>query len=59
METNAAEDMDDPRKLLPRALYLSVLSVVLIYILVSVAVIGNLHVAEIVAEAQGIELEED
>lgn len=47
--TNAAEDMDDPRKLLPRALYLSVSSVVLIYILVSIAVIGNLHINEIVA----------
>jgi amino acid transporter len=46
--TNAAEDMGNPRKLLPRALYLSVISVVAIYILVSVAVIGNLHVAEIV-----------
>ena len=47
--TNAAEDMDDPQKLLPRALYLSVISVIVIYILVSVAVIGNLHVNEIVA----------
>lgn len=47
--TNAAEDMDNPRKLLPRALYLSVISVVAIYILVSVAVIGNLYVNEIVA----------
>jgi amino acid transporter len=47
--TNASEDMDDPRKLLPRALYLSVFSVVLIYILVSIAVIGNLHINEIVA----------
>lgn len=46
--TNAAEDMNDPRKLLPRALYLSVLSVILIYILVSIAVIGNLHINEIV-----------
>lgn len=47
--TNAAEDMDNPRKLLPRALYLSVVSVMVIYIMVSVAVIGNLHVPEIVA----------
>jgi amino acid transporter len=46
--TNAAEDMNNPRKLLPRALYLSVFSVILIYILVSIAVIGNLHVKEIV-----------
>ncbi|MEN6406590.1 MAG: APC family permease [Thermoguttaceae bacterium] len=47
--TNAAEDMNDPKKLLPRALYGSVLSVIAIYILVSVAVIGNLHVGDIVA----------
>lgn len=47
--TNAAEDMSNPKKLLPRALYLSVFSVILIYILVSVAVIGNLHVDQIVA----------
>jgi amino acid transporter len=46
--TNAAEDMNDPRKLLPRALYLSVISVILIYILVSIAVIGNLHINAIV-----------
>ncbi|MHB8202608.1 MAG: APC family permease [Desulfomonilaceae bacterium] len=46
--TNAAEDMDNPRKLLPRALYLSVFSVILIYILVSIAVLGNLHIKEIV-----------
>jgi amino acid transporter len=47
--TNAAEDMDNPKKLLPRALYLSVASVIVIYIMVSVAVIGNLRVPEIVA----------
>ncbi len=47
--TNAAENMVDPQKSLPRALYLSVFSVIVIYILVSVAVIGNLRVPEIVA----------
>jgi amino acid transporter len=47
--TNAAEDMDNPKKLLPRALYLSVVGVMAIYILVSLAVIGNLRVPEIVA----------
>lgn len=47
--TNAAEDMDNPRELLPRALYLTVISVIIIYILVSVAVVGNLHTHEIVA----------
>lgn len=47
--TNAAEDMANPRKLLPRALYLSVAAVILIYLAVSVAVIGNLAVPAIVA----------
>jgi amino acid transporter len=45
---NAAEDMDNPRKLLPKALYLSVFSVIAIYIAVSVAVIGNLDISSIV-----------
>lgn len=46
---NAAGDMADPKKLLPKALYLSVLSVIAIYLAVSVAVIGNLDVNAIVA----------
>jgi amino acid transporter len=46
---NAAGDMVDPKKLLPKALYLSVLSVILIYLAVSVAVIGNLDIKAIVA----------
>ena len=41
--------MDDPRKLLPKALYLSVVAVIIIYIAVSVAVIGNLHVQAILS----------
>ncbi|WP_319507728.1 APC family permease [uncultured Methanolobus sp.] len=45
--TNTAEDMDDPGKTLPRALYLSVLIVICIYVLVSFAVIGNLSMSEI------------
>ncbi|MEW6406467.1 MAG: APC family permease, partial [Chloroflexota bacterium] len=46
---NAAEDMDDPRKMLPKALYLGVIAVILIYVAVSVAVIGNLKVPAILA----------
>ncbi len=46
---NAAEDMANPRKLLPKALYLSVISVIVIYIAVSVAVIGNLDVLQILS----------
>lgn len=45
--TNAAGDMANPRKLLPRALYLSVLIVIVIYLSVSVTVSGNLTDAEI------------
>ncbi len=47
--TNAAEDMEDPRVLLPKALYLSVISVIVIYVAVAVAVIGNLRIQEILA----------
>ena len=45
--TNAAEDMKNPEKTLPRALYLSVVLVILIYVSVSLAVTGNLSVPEI------------
>ncbi|HXW53766.1 MAG TPA: amino acid permease, partial [Myxococcota bacterium] len=39
--------MDHPHKSLPRALYLSVLIVIAIYMAVSIAVVGNLSVSEI------------
>ncbi|NIA09875.1 MAG: amino acid permease [Nitrospiraceae bacterium] len=45
--TNAAEDMKNPEKTLPKALYLSVIIVIAIYISVSIAVIGNLPLPEI------------
>ena len=45
--TNAAEDMKDPKKTLPKALYLSVLIVILIYAGVSLAVVGNLPLSDI------------
>jgi amino acid transporter len=47
--TNAAEDMANPRQLLPRALYFSVIAVILVYLSVSLAVIGNLDIPAIVA----------
>lgn len=47
--TNAAENMDNPKILLPRALYLSVFSVIILYLLVSVTVTGNLRITEIAA----------
>jgi amino acid transporter len=47
--TNAAEDMRSPRKTLPRALYTSVIFVMVVYVAVSLAVLGNLSVPAIVA----------
>ncbi len=47
--TNAAGDMQNPQKMLPRALYLSVLIVIAIYLAVSITVVGNLPIQEIYA----------
>ena len=46
--TNAAEDMSDAPRTLPRALFASVIITMGIYVLVSIAVIGNLSVSQIV-----------
>lgn len=46
--TNAADDMSNPRKTLPKALYMSVLIAIAIYISVSLAVVGNLSIPQIV-----------
>lgn len=45
--TNAAEDINNPETTLPRAIYLSIVLVIIIYISVSFAVIGNLSTFEI------------
>lgn len=45
--TNAAADMIDPEKSIPKALYISVFIVIAIYLAVSVTVIGNLSTTEI------------
>ncbi|MGH6768184.1 MAG: APC family permease [Xanthobacteraceae bacterium] len=45
--TNAARDMRDPRRMLPLALYTSVILVIVIYLAVSLAVTGNLTNAQI------------
>jgi amino acid transporter len=45
--TNTAEDIDKPQKNIPRALYLAVILVILIYVAVSIAVVGNLPLPEI------------
>jgi len=46
--TNTAEDMENPANTLPKALYLSVIIVIAIYIAVSTAVVGNLSLPEII-----------
>jgi amino acid transporter len=45
--TNAARDMRNPRVMLPRALYTSVILVIIIYLAVSLTVSGNLTDAQI------------
>ncbi len=46
--TNAAEDMTNPQKTLPKALYSSVLIVIVIYVVVSLVVVGNLPLPNII-----------
>ena len=46
--TNAAEDMENPGRTLPMALYLSVLIVTAIYVAVSMVVVGNLDIPHII-----------
>ena len=46
--TNAAEDMENPKKTLPSALYLSGLITIIIYAAISLTVLGNLPLSEIV-----------
>lgn len=45
--TNTAGDMQNPKKMLPKALYLSVIISIGIYLLVSVTVMGTLPFAEV------------
>ncbi|MES1266021.1 MAG: amino acid permease, partial [Variovorax sp.] len=47
--TNAAGDMQDPRRMLPRELYTSVILVIIIYLAVAVTVTGNLTNTQIEA----------
>lgn len=46
--TNAAEDMENPAKTLPKALYLSVAITIFIYMIISIIVVGNLPIPEII-----------
>jgi amino acid transporter len=47
--TNAAGNMDNPAKSLPKALYLAVFIVIIIYLAVSITVTGNLTTGQIAA----------
>jgi amino acid transporter len=47
--TNAAGEMTNPRRELPRAIYLAVGIVIVIYVLVAVVVIGNLSISALKA----------
>ncbi|MEN6291942.1 MAG: APC family permease [Methanobacterium sp.] len=46
---NAAEDVKDPSKTLPRAYYSAVIFVVALYIFISIVTVGNLPVNQIIA----------
>jgi len=45
---NAAEDMKEPEKTLPKALYMSVAIVIAIYVSVSLTITGNLPISKII-----------
>ncbi len=47
--TNAAADMKEPKKMLPKAIYLSIFLVIAVYALIAFAVVGNLATAKIIA----------
>ncbi len=46
--SNTAEDIKNPRKNIPRALYMAIIFAILIYVTVSLAVVGNLPLPEII-----------
>jgi len=47
--TNASENIKDPKKNVPRAIFISILIATLVYVFVSLVVIGNLPLSEIIA----------
>ncbi len=46
--TNASEHMQDPRRNVPRAIYISIGVVTIVYILVAAVAVGNLPLAELI-----------
>ncbi len=55
--TNASEHMKDPERNVPRAIYISILVVSIVYVLVSVVAVGNLPLPELI-EAEDYALAE-
>jgi len=55
--TNASENMEDPQRNVPRAIYLSILIVTIIYVAVSAVAVGNLPLPAII-KAQDFALAE-
>jgi len=55
--TNAAEDMPNPSKTLPRSMMTAILLVMVLYVAISFAVFGNLSVAKVI-EAKDVALAE-
>lgn len=47
--TNAAEDMRDPARTLPRAIMTAILLVMVVYVAIAIAVFGNLPPADVIA----------
>ncbi len=46
--TNASEDIEDPERNVPRAIYLSLLIVTIVYVSIAVVAVGNLPIEELV-----------
>jgi amino acid transporter len=46
--TNTAADMKKPKKMLPKAIYLSIFLVIAVYALIAFAVVGNLGITQII-----------
>ncbi len=46
--TNASEDIEDPQRNVPKAIYLSLLIVTVVYVSIAVVAVGNLPVEELV-----------
>ena len=46
--TNASENIDNPRKNIPRAIYISIIFVMFIYVFISLVTIGNLPLPQII-----------